>query len=317
VRKLIALYFSSLLFMLGAILLLPAATMGGAPSTGADLQDVLPKVLRVGFSTRIISDIDPRDAQTAMELWTRVLSRSMGIKTLPQTVIFKNSADMLESLKKGELTIVSLPTIDYLKFRDETRLTPSLVSSSNEGRGREFVLITRRDSGIRTFADLRGRSILLLSPTKQEVSHLWLDVMLMREGKRDRSSFFRQVKEATSASQAMMAVFFRQADASIISRGAFETGKALNPQIGSQLSIISESKPLIGDITCFPSSVNEKLKRSIEYAALHLHESAIGKQMFTLFQIERTIPFKPSYLDGVLELLRERDKLLAKLTRKS
>jgi ABC-type phosphate/phosphonate transport system substrate-binding protein len=305
--------YSIILF---AILLLPTATLGGAPFSGAELDDVIPKVLRVGFSTRILSDIDPRDAQTAMELWTRELSRSMGIKAQPQTVIFRNSAEMLESLKKGALTIVTLPANDYLKFRDETRLTPSLVSSSNEGRGRAFVLITRRDSGIRTFADLQGRMILLLSPTKQEVSHLWLDVMLMREGKRDRSSFFRQVKEATSASQAIMAVFFRQADASIVSRGAFETGKALNPQIGSQLSIISESKPLIGDITCIPSSVNEKLKRSIEYAALHLHESAIGKQMFTLFQIERTIPFKPSYLDGVLELLRERETLLAKLARK-
>jgi ABC-type phosphate/phosphonate transport system substrate-binding protein len=297
--------------VLCAILLLPTATLGGAPITGAELQDVVPNVLRVGFSSRILSDIDPRDAQVAMELWTKELSRSMGIKTLPQTVIFRNSADLLESLKKGELTIVSLPAIDYLKIRDETRLTPSIVSSSNEGRKREFVLITRRDSGIMTFADLRGRMILLLSPAQQEVSHLWLDVMLMREGKRDRSSFFRQVKEATSPSQAIMAVFFRQADASIVSRGAFETGKALNPQIGSQLSVISESKPLLGDITCIPDSVNEKLKRSIEYAALHLHERTVGRQIFTLFKIDRTIPYQPSYLSGISDLLKEYARLKA------
>jgi len=298
--------------VLCTILLFPAAALAGAPITGAELQDVTPKVLRVGFSTRILSDIDPRDAQAAMELWTKELSRSMGIKTLPQTIIFRNSADMLESLKKGELTIVSLPAIDYLKMRDETRLTPSIVSSSNEGRGREFVLITRRDSGIRTVADLRGKMIHLLSPIKQEVSHLWLDVMLMREGNRDRSLFFRQVKEVTSASQAIMAVFFRQADASIVSRGAFETAKALNPQISSQLSIVSESKPLIGDITCIPDTVNEKLKRSIEYAALHLHESTVGRQIFTLFQIDRAIPFQPSFINGLSELLREHARLKAK-----
>jgi phosphonate transport system substrate-binding protein len=302
--------------MICAILLVPTVTLGGAPFTGAELQDVTPKVLRVGFSTRILSDIDPRDAQVAMELWTKELSRSMGIKTLPQTVIFRNAADLLEAVKKGELTIVSLTAIDYLNIRDKVRLTPSVVSSSNSGRGKEAVLITHQDSGIRTVADLRGKKILLLSPTKHEATHIWLDVLLMREGNRDRFSFFRQVKEAPSASQAIMAVFFRQADASIVSRGAFETGKILNPQIGSQLFVVAESKPLLDDITCVPSSVNEKLKRSIEYAALHLHESTVGKQIFTLFHIERTVPFQPSYLDGTVELLRERDRLLAKQIRK-
>jgi ABC-type phosphate/phosphonate transport system substrate-binding protein len=210
--------------LLCAILLLPTTALGGAPLTGAELQSVIPNVLRVGFSSRIISDIDPRDAQVAMELWTKELGRAMGIKTVPQTVIFKNSVDLIESVKKGELTIVSLPAIDYLKFRDEIRLTPSVVSSANSGKARQFVLLTRRDRGIRTVADLRGKTLYILSSTKQEVSHLWLDVLLMREGNRDPSSFFLQVKEATSASQAIMAVFFRQADAAIVSRGAFETG---------------------------------------------------------------------------------------------
>ena len=302
--------------MLCLILLLPTASLGGAPYTGAELQDVLPKVLRVGFSSRVFADTDPRDAQAAMELWTKELSHSMGIKALPRTIIFRNTADLLEAVNKGDLIIVSLPAIDYLKIHDEAQLTPSIVSSSNAGRGREFVLITRRDRGIRTVADLRGKTINLLPAAKQEVSHLWLDVLLMREGKRDSSSFFRQVKEAASASQAIMTVFFKQADAAIVSRGAFETSKDLNPQIGNQLSVIAESKSLMGDISCIPNMVNNKLKLSIEYAAEHLHESTIGKQIFTLFQIDRTIPFQPSYLDGISDLLRERDRLLTKLKRK-
>jgi len=302
--------------MLWVILLLPTATLGGAPFSGAELDNVIPKVVRVGFSTRILSDIDPRDAQAAMELWTKELGRSMGIKTQPQTVIFRNTADLLEAVKKRELTIVSLTAIDYLKIHDEVGLTPSVVSKSNAGTARQFVLITRRDSGIRIFNDLRGRTILLLSPKKQEVSHIWLDVLLMREGKRDRASFFRQVKESPSASQAIMAVFFRQADAAIVSRGALEASKTLNPQIGSQLSVVAESKPLMGDITCIPITVDEKLKRSIVYAAMHLHESTVGKQIFTLFHIDRTILFQPSYLDGISELLREHAYLKTKTAKR-
>jgi len=45
-----------------AILLIPTATLAGAPIYGAELEDVIPKVLRVGFSTRILSDITRRDS---------------------------------------------------------------------------------------------------------------------------------------------------------------------------------------------------------------------------------------------------------------
>jgi ABC-type phosphate/phosphonate transport system substrate-binding protein len=83
----------------------------------------------------------------------------------------------------------------------------------------------------------------------------------------------------------------------------------LNPQIGRQLKVVAESKPLHGDITCIPTTVSENMKRTIENAALHLHETTSGKQMFTLFQIDRVIPFNPSYLSGLEELLRERDRL--------
>jgi ABC-type phosphate/phosphonate transport system substrate-binding protein len=300
-----------------AILLFPAATLGEAPFTSAEFSEVLPKFVRVGFSTRILSDIDPRDAQAAMELWTRELSLAMGVKAAPQTVIFWDNAAMITALKRGELSIVSLTVLDYLKIRNETGIIPSVIASNNVGKGRNFLLIVRRDRGIGNITDLRGKTINLPPAQKQEISHIWLDVLLMREGKRDRSSFFRQVKESTSASQSIMAVFFRQADAAVVSCAAFETCKSLNPQIGRELLVVSESKSLIDDITCIPRTVNKKFRQSIEYAALHLHEKPVGKQIFTLFHIERVMPFQPSYLEGTLELLQERDRLLAKLTRKS
>ena len=73
---------------------------------------------------------------------------------------------------------------------------------------------------------------------------------------------------------------------------ALETSRTLNSQVGTQLLIIAESKNLLGDITCIPSSVvGKKFKHSIEEAALHLHETTVGRQMFTLFQIDRAIPY--------------------------
>jgi phosphonate transport system substrate-binding protein len=246
-----------------------------------------------------------------MELWTRELARGLGFKTQPQTIIFQRPSDLLEAVNKGEMTVVTLPAMEYLQIKDKALMTPAIVEASNEGLSRRFVLIVRSDSGIRSLAGLRGKPILIPSSTRYSASHLWLDVQLFKAGLEDRNSFFREVKEST-ASQSIMGVFFKKADAAIVSRTALETSKSLNAQISNRITIIAESKSLIGDITCIPSSNDDRMKHAVENAALHLHESATGRQMFTLFQVERTIPFKQIYLDGLIELIRERDRLAAK-----
>lgn len=261
--------------------------------------------LRVGFSSRVFPDVDQRDAKVAMELWTHELARRMGIKTPPVTTIYRNSTDLIDAIRKGDLTVFTLPAIEYLQIRDKVPMNPIIVAAANAGKARQYTLIVRKDSGIRSVSDLKDKVLLVPSATKYEASHIWLHVLLLRELHREQPGFFRQVRECSAASQSVMGVFFGKADAAIVSHGALDANKVLNPQIGKQLMVIAESKPLHGDITCVPTSISENLRRTIENAALHLHETASGKQMFTLFQIERVIPFNPSYLSGLQELLQE------------
>lgn len=269
------------------------------------------KILRTGFSPRVVPEVDQRDAKIAMELWTRELARGIGIKTTPQTVIFKNSGELIDSVKRGEMTVVTLTILEYLQIRDKAPMTPIIVSSSGADKGRQFVLIARKDSGIKSVADLRGRSIMMLSEKKFETSRIWLDVLLMRAGYRGSIQFFSQTRESSSA-QAIMGVFFKQSDAALVSFKALEISKTLNPQISSQLMIIAESNHLHGNVTCVPTMVDEQLKKVIEKTSLHLHETMAGKQIFTLFQADRVLPFTSAYLGGVEALLRDRDRLLAK-----
>jgi ABC-type phosphate/phosphonate transport system substrate-binding protein len=292
-----------------------AFLLGFVTAIFAGQDSIYTNTLKVGFSARVFPNVEQRDARVAMELWTRELARGLGFKTQPQTIIFQRPSDLLAAVNKGEMTVVTLPAMEYLQIKDKALMTPAIVEASNEGLSRRFVLIVRSDSGINSLAGLRGKPILIPSSTKYSASHLWLDVQLFKAGLEDRNSFFREVKEST-ASQSIMGVFFKKADAAIVSRTALETSKSLNAQISNRMTIIAESKSLIGDITCIPSSNDDRMKHAVENAALHLHESATGRQMFTLFQVERTIPFKQIYLDGLIELIRERDRLAAKTGKK-
>lgn len=281
----------------------------------AEGSDGLPRVLRFGLLARILPDTDVHETQVAVELWAREMSHIMGYRSSAKVTVFSDPQAMCKAVRRGNLDIASLTAVDYLKIRNTVPLTPAFVAANNVGRGREHLLITHRDSGIRDFSGLRGKTLLLLPLTRQEPSHIWLDVLLMKEGKKNRSAYFHQVRETASASQAIMAVFFRQADAAIVSRGAFETAVALNPQLERRTRIIAESSSLAGDIVCIPDTVDEKMKRTITNAAMEMHKTAVGRQMGILFQVDRIIPYRSSYLDGLSELLREQAGIRKKLAR--
>lgn len=274
--------------------------------TPAHAAEQLPKTLHVAFSSRVFPDIDQGDAQIAMELWARELARKAGIPQAKVT-IFADPKQIEESVRRGEMHVITLSAQEYLANRLQMPLVPAYVSANKTGPAMELLLIVHRSSGIRTVADLRGKRLITPPMTAHEPAKLWLSVLMgTRRGPGGR--YFDKVTVMTKPSQAVMAVFFRQFDAAVVRRGSFETCKAVNPQLGRELAIIAESKSLVGEITCLPATIDTRMKQAIDAAAASLHKTAVGKQMATLFQIDRVIPFKPTYLTGLEELLRHREQ---------
>lgn len=273
------------------------------------------KVFRFVMSQSVLDDTDPRDVKIAMDLWARELSRSLEVKNY-SVRIAGNLEDTLEILKKGDLDLIALSAIDYLKLEDLTKTVPLLLGANNAGKSREHLLLVRSDSGIKTLKQLRGKTIMILSEKRNSLSSIWLDVLLMRRGVWERDAFFARVTDASSYSQSVMSVFFKKADAAIVTRGAYETANALNPQISRRLRIIEKSRDLIGNISCVLPSTSKKYRDMIEDVGMRLHESPTGRQVLTLFKLDRIIRFQPGYLTGLKELLQERDRLRAQKTRK-
>ena len=91
-------------------------------------------VMKVGFSAGVFPDADQRDVQAAMQLWTKQLALGMGIKGQPQTIIYTSTEELLAAVKQGELTVVSLPALDYLRIRRRAPMSPALVSSATPGK---------------------------------------------------------------------------------------------------------------------------------------------------------------------------------------
>ncbi|NVN91763.1 MAG: PhnD/SsuA/transferrin family substrate-binding protein [Desulfuromonadales bacterium] len=300
----------SLVILLGAILWVSPGYAAAEKNDGAN------KVLRTGFLQRVFYDIDPRDAKAALEVQSREISRSLGLNTPPQVLMFADMTAMTDALRLGELELATMPTVEYLRIRDSVPLIPSFVAASNNGQGTRYVVIARKDSGIRSFSDLKGKVILLPPMIRHELSHIWLDVLLMKTGKGNRDVFFKQVKESPKVSHAIMAIFLRQANAAIITRAGLDTSRKLNPQLETQLTVLTESRNLSDGITCLIPTTPEKFRDKLSKAIFRLNDSSGGRHMFSIFQSSGIAPFKPTFLEGLEELLLEYNHLKLKVAKR-
>jgi phosphonate transport system substrate-binding protein len=269
----------------------------------------MPKMLRLGFLQRVFFDTDPRDAKAAVEVQGREISNALGLNTASSVTIFPDIPTMTEVIRRDGLEMVSMPSIEYLRLRKKVPLIPAFVASNNNGHGFRYLVVTRKDSGIDSFSGLKGKSILLPSASKHEVASLWLEVLLMKTSKQDKNSFFGQIKDSQKASSGIMGVFFRQADAAIVSSYALEIAQKLNPQLEAQLNVIAQSANLSDGVGCLLPSTPERFRHSLVDAVMQLNETPRGRQLFAMFQTNGVIRFKPEYMQGLEELIQEHDRL--------
>jgi ABC-type phosphate/phosphonate transport system substrate-binding protein len=290
-------------FMILAIVSLLFLMLSGQPIRAEE--NGFPKVVRIGYSLKIFPDVDIRDAQVAMDLWSREINRIVQANVFPKSVIFQDIPSMLEAIRKQEIDMLNLASLDYLRIKNKSNIEPLFVTANQVGNGQERVLIVRKDRGLAKISHLKDTILNVQSRLRDEISLLWLNTLLARNGSMEAEKFFRQVREVSKASQAVLPVFFGQVDSAVVSRSGMEMTSVLNPQLNEDLSILASSKNLVGYISCINKSFDESLKRLMIEKAPKMHESPSGKQMFILVQVDRVIPFKPSYLDNLIELERE------------
>lgn len=263
-----------------------------------------PQFLRVGYSTKFLNDVSLADAQVAIDLWTKEMAKSSNMKLQPKAFIFDSLQSMVKALKNREIDMITLTATDFIKIKDKVALDPALVASKRGAAdGDELALIVRRDQGIKDISQLKGKR-LMVHAYMLDSAHLWLHNLMSSKRLAHGERFFGSVQEVKKASQAVLPVFFKQADAVLVTKNAFETMTELNPQIARELVIINSSEKLMYGMICLNKHLSPSVRSDIMNSALNMHRSIAGKQILTLFQIDTISPFRPALLETTLALLR-------------
>ena len=287
-------------FVCIACILLLAVHVGAQPE---------PDTVRVGTIVEIYSGVNVSDARAAMQLWIAALVRGTEGRYTGISVVFESMEQAIEAIRRGELEGVNLSSIDFLRTRELMALEPATVGMFAGGQVmQEFVLLVRGGEGSGGLADLQGKE-LLVNRLDWKVARLWLEVLLHREGLPESRVHFGQIAQVEGASNQVLRVFFGQADACIVTARRLATLAELNPQLERELTVVVRSPALLPYLHCMVPGLGEERRRDFMNMAQSLHRDHSGRQMLTLFGLERTAPFRAEYLQSMEELVAEYEEL--------
>lgn len=267
-------------------------------------------VIRVGFSSALFENVNYNDAIASIRAWAQALLKKQDISAVPKPVILNDKSEIKEVLSNNMLDYISLTTTEYAEVSEMLPCDTITVSVTSDLITEEYLLLVHKDSGIESLQGLNGKKLRFVSGARMSMAMTWLDNILLREKFKPAVEFFSSLELNKNAGRVILPVFFKQADACVVTRNMFDTMVELNPQIGRRLKIIAVSSPLVPSFFCFTRNSDESLRKKVSSEILHWHLSSFGKQSLTMFQCDGLEIHPVSCLETALDLIDEHKMLL-------
>ena len=272
--------------------------------------------LLVGYSARVFVDVDLEDAKAVTKLWTDTLTKQSGYKAGSSVTIYQDLQILEKDVKTKKIDLGVVTAHEFIEIRSKVPVDPIAVSESEGGAYEEMVLLARKEKTFLHFCDLKHKPIAVPRGLFMTAYQLWLETCLMREGILNPQTFFSAMKEVQKPSQAVLQVFFKQVEACIVNRTAFNTMGELNPQVAKELMPVFASPGIPGGVAFVRGAFDEQDKKSIIDTLMSMHTNPQGKQLLTFFRKKKLVPFKVEYLRSIEDLVKEHHDLQMRLAKK-
>ena len=193
----------------------------------------------------------------------------------------------VEALAAGHADVSFLSPLPYVLAHSRTGAT-AVLGEVYAGRPYYYSKIfVRKDSGIKTLADLRGKTIAYVDPISSS-GYLYPHDILVRAGlikdlDKPRGGFFKRVYFAGGDQQAIQAVYNQHVDAAGIGEFAINL---LRLEDRDAITTIAESVRIPSHCVVVRKDLDKELREQFIQAMLKLNEPANRKLLSSLYGTE-------------------------------
>lgn len=272
-----------------------------AQAAGPDTMDFV-----VGYSIKEISDVDPKDIEAALKVWSKELGNAYHFRV--EANLYDNVDKLVADFNESKLNFMIMNSIDYFRRAKILKVKPEASPYRNGKPTMKYVVLAGTIRHLAEIGILKNKKLSIAK--NNHLGQIYLDTLLMRSKLSSSDRFFAGIDEKSKESQAILDVFFGKSGACVVSETAFQTMKELNPQVGSKLHVLAESPEFIYTVGIFHPSYppDYKKKAFIGIGTDYKHHER-GKQIILLFNIDRMDRITDGQLETVRQLVSEHDRL--------
>ena len=222
---------------------------------------------------------------------------------------------LVEATRSGKLDFAWLSPVSYVQAHDQAGAEVLLKSVRNGGAYYWSAIITRKDTGIKSLAGLRGKSIAWIDPTSA-AGYTFPRALLVSKGINPDTYFGKQVF-AGKHDAAVLALANGTVDAvATFSNNTQGTSGSwtqyLKPDQAAQISVVAYTKPIPGDTLSVRADYQSgcaSVVTRVRSAIVGMKNDPAGASLLKkLYTIDSMIPAK----DSDYNVVRDAQKQAAK-----
>jgi phosphonate transport system substrate-binding protein len=291
------------LFLAGAVAALCAADRVAPGPPGS---------LRIGVVSGNWTGVDYNDATAAIAAWARTILDQRHIVLAVETRTFDSAGAEREALISGRVDAVSMLADQLVDLDPELQPDEVFLAARGNDWTERYALLARRDSGVEDMASLVGKKLVIQANDRTCLAPQWIDLLLARGSNGPAADVLGSVSRLQNPSKAVLQVFFRQADACVVTSNVFALSCELNPQLGKEMRMLALSPELVPSVFFFRRGYDSEARKQLEPAMLALRDTAAGRQILTVFQCDEIVKRPLACLESARQLLREYNRLKAR-----
>ncbi len=208
--------------------------------------------------------------------------------------------EVSRTIQLGGADLYPIQAYELLEHGRTLNLKPLLLATRNGRWQTRFLLLASSSSPVQSLHDLRDRTILIHRDDCGNLVDYWLDHAISRGTGVPRKSFARY-QTVTQAREAVLPVFFGEADACVVSEAAYLAVCAQNPaQIPTKLNLtLATSEEFPSQVVVCRTGFRMDHQR-------HVLERAVKLNWESAKQAGGFSPAEETAFDHLRTLLRER-----------
>lgn len=172
-------------------------------------------------------------------------------------------------------------------------------------------LLVRKDSGINSITQLKSKRLVTTKWTTGDLGGLYLETLLLENKQVLPKRFFSEILTPDTSNRALVDLFFKKADVALINENQFNIAAELNPQLRSNIKILSESEPYLIFVTALSKNTPAQEAEAIKNSLLTVHKTSKGRSVLNLLKLQGFQEISKTDLDNVRALIAKNKRLKA------